>query len=316
MPALKSHITIGAYEFDFVHQVTIEKTWKNLTNTARIVLPAALKINANDLKKSIPVGSAVSIELGYEHTGLTERFKGFVTRVLPKVPVEIECQDNMWKLKQLPAGENAMNETVGSYLTKLQPFVVDAFDVSLPKYIVQKLTVAQVIDELKKNYGFPIFFRGDTLVIGKQYNPETAKKNRFVIEQVANTNVKANNLEYSTKDEIKLKVTAISNLSSGEKLEATLGDPEGEERTLNFYDLQLADLKKVAEAEIDRLRYDGFKGSFTAFGEPLVNEGDLVELVNDQDNDKTGTYWVDAVTDNFGVQTMGYEQVIQLGSKS
>ncbi len=311
MEVLICDIKIGNLNFDFVHSLSVESSWKNLTQKATIVIPAALKVDSNKLKDAIPKGSEVTIKVGYESTGLTEIFSGFVSRVHPKVPIEIECEDLMWKLKQIQITENAKNETIQSYLEKVLPYDVDCFDVALPKFVVNKLTGAQLLDQLKKDYGFPIFVRNGKIVVGKQYDPENQSTHRFIIEGGGNTNVKDHSLEYTSKDDIKLKVTAISNLSNGDKIEVTIGDSDGEERTLNFFDLQKADLENIATKEMERLRYDGFRGDFKAFGAPLVFHGDKCELSNPQESDKTGTYWIDAVNYDFGVD--GFEQTIKLG---
>lgn len=314
MEILNCNIRIGSLTFDFVHQVTVQSTWMELTQTAMIILPAALKVDKNKLKDAIPKGSEVIVQVGYQSTGLTQIFKGFVARVHPKTPIEIECEDLMWKLKQIQVLENAKNETFQSYLSKVLPYKVDCFDMSLPKFVVNKLTGAQLCDGLKKDYGFPIFVRNDKILVGKQYDPENAKRHKFIIDNVSNTNVKSQALEYTSKDDIKLKVTAISNLSNGKKIEVTIGDADGEERTLNFFDLQKPELETIATKEMERLRYDGFRGDFTAFGAPIVFHGDIAELINEQESDKSGSYWIDGVSYGYGVN--GFEQVIKLGPKA
>lgn len=315
MEVLVCNIKIGSLTFDFVHQVTVESTWQELTQKATIMLPAALKVDKNKLKDAIPKGSEVTIQLGYESSGLKEVFKGFVVRVHPKIPIEIECEDLMWKLKQTQVTENAKNETFQSYLSKVLPYEVDCFDMQLPKFVVNKLTGAQLLDQLKQDYGFPIFVRNGKVVVGKQYDPGNNNTHRFIIDNASNTNVKSQSLEYTAKDDVSLKVTAISNMSNGEKIEVTIGDADGEERTLNFFDLPKAELEKVATAEMDRLRYDGFRGEFTAFGIPLVFHGDVAELINDQESDKTGNYFIDGVIYHFAVG-VGFEQQIKLGSRA
>ncbi len=311
MEILTCNIKIGTLTFDFVNSVTVESTWQELTQKATILLPAALKVDKNNLKDTIPKGSEVSIQIGYKSSGLTEIFKGYVVRVKPTIPIEIECEDLMWKLKQIQITENAKNETFQSYLSKVLPYPVDCFDMNLPKFVVNKLTGAQLLDQLKSDYGFPIFVRNDKITVGKQYDPEQNKKHKFIIDAAVNTNVKSQELEYTSKDDVNMKVTAISNLSNGEKIEVTIGDADGEERTLNFFDLKKDDLTTIATKEMERLRYDGFRGEFTAFGMPLVFHGDIVELISAKESDKNGSYFVDAVTYAFG---QGVEQVIKLGS--
>lgn len=313
MEVLICHITIGSYSFDFVHRVTVESSWQSLTDKAVIYLPAALKVDKTKLKDAFPKGTAVSIQLGYESTGLTEVFNGFIARVHPKVPIEIECEDLMWKLKQIQVNENAKNELLGDYLTRVLNMEVDCFEVQIPKFIANNITGAQLLDQIKSDYGFPSFIRGGKLVVGKQYDPNTQQKHIVIIDQASNSNVKSQNLEYAQKDDIKFKVTAISNMANGDKVEVEIGDPEGESRTLNFFDIPKADLEAIAEKEMERLNYDGYRGDLTLFGAPKVNHGDILVLKNTQESDKTGEYFIDELTIDYGVN--GYEQKIKPGAK-
>lgn len=313
MEVLKCHITLGNYSFDFVHSVSVESSWKNLTDKAIIELPAALKIDKNKLQNAIPKGTAVSIHLGYESYGLNEVFSGYVSRVRPNIPIEIECEDYMWKLKQIQINDNCSNETLQSYLTRVLGIEVDCFDITIPKLIANKITGAQLLDQIKSDYGFPSFMRNGKLVVGKQYDPNTQSKHVIIIDQASNSNVKDQDLEYSSKDDVKFKVTAISNMEDGSKEEVELGDPEGEDRTLNFYNIPKSDLKAIAEKEMEKLNYDGYRGELTLFGAPFVKHGDILVFRNAQESDKTGEYFADEVSLKFGLQ--GFEQTIKPGAK-
>lgn len=314
MEALTCNITIGNYSFDFVHRVTVESSWKELTDKASVFLPAALKIDKNKLQEAIPKGEKVRIELGYESTGLKEVFNGFVSRLHPSVPIEIECEDLMWKLKQIQVNENAKNEKLETYLSRVLNIEVDCFDITIPKLIANKITGAQLLDQLKSDFGLYSFVRGSRLVVGKQYDAEIQNKHVVIIDQASNSNVKRQDLEYAKADDIKFKVTAISNMANGKKEQVEVGDPEGENRTLNFYNIPKADLKTIAEKEMSRLQYDGYRGDITLFGVPLVAHGDILELRNTQESDKTGEYFIDAVTMDFSVSS-GFQQEIKPGTK-
>lgn len=311
MEVLKCSINIGSFWFDFVHQVSIESSWKEFTDKATIMLPATLKIDSNDLKKAIPVGSKVTIKIGYESTGLKQVFSGYVVRVRNKVPVEIECEDDMWNLKQIQVNENCKNEKLGDYLARVLNVRVECWDTTVPSMIVNKLTGVQLLDKIKQEFGFNSFFRQGVLVVGKNYSKTDPNKHTVVIDQSSDCNVKTQNLEYITKDDVKIKVTAISNMSDGSKEEITFGDMDGEERTLNFFDIPKSQLKDIAEKEAEKLKYDGYRGDLTLFGEPLVFHGDILTFQNKQESDKTGDYFIDGVKYNFGIN--GFEQQVSPG---
>jgi hypothetical protein len=312
MFVLQCHIVIGSFTFDFVNQINVESTWKEQTDKATIILPAALRVDSNKLKNAIPKGSEVTIQIGYKDR-LNTVFKGFVSRIRPKVPVEIECEDLMWKLKQIQINENAKNESMQSYLSRVLPYPVDCFDVHLPKFIASKVTGAQLLNQIKSDFGFPSFIRNGTIVVGKQYDPVNYSTHIVTIDNSKDSNVAQDGLEFTSKDDVKIKVTAISNMDSGEKIEIELGDPDGESRSLNFYNISKNDLQAIAEKEMARLRYDGYRGDLTIFGEPFVRHGDIMQLRNDQESDKTGRYHVDGVTYSFG--TGGIRQSIKLGAR-
>lgn len=309
-----SYIKIGNVEFDFVNQVEVASSWQNQTTTAKIILPANVKVNKDALKNAIPKGAPVTIQIGYDGR-LNTIFTGFVSRLHAKVPIEIECEDYMWKLKQLQVNDTCKNEKLQGFLARNIPYQIECFDITVPKYIASKVTAAQLLDKIKQDFGFPVFVRNGTIMVGKQYDPDHNTVHTVVLEGNGNSNVAANDLEFTSKDDVKIKVRAISNMDNGKKEEIELGDPDGQERTLNFFNIPKSDLKAITEKEMERLNYDGYRGSITLYGEPFVSHGDILEITNPQENDKTGRYWIDGVTYTLSIGG-GIRQEATLGPKA
>jgi hypothetical protein len=310
MEILNSNIVIGKYYFDFVADMEIVTSWQEQTQKGTIVLPYNLEIDSRKLKTEIKKGDKVVVKIGYGDR-LNTVFTGYVARVRPSIPIVIEVEDEMWRLKQITVNDKATNETLRSFLERILPaYTIDCFDIDIPRFNAVKITASQLLNQLKNDYGFYSFFRNGVLVVGKQYD---AEKHAIGVTKLQ-YNIIDDYLEYMSKDDVKLKVTAISNLASGEKIEVELGDPDGEGRTLNFYNLPKSELTKVAENEMSRLTYDGYRGTVTLFGEPFVTTGDVLEIQNDEESDKTGRYWIDGVTYNFG--TDGYRQIVKLGART
>ncbi len=303
------NISIGNYIFDFVHSGEVQSSWKTLTDTAVLKFPANLKINKNELSSQIKKGDRVIIKTGYEGR-LNTIFTGYVTGVKPTVPVAIMCEDEMWKLKQFTITDSSKKQQLVTLLSKhFGAYEIDALDVKLGDYLIENVSGAKLLDGLRKDFGLYAFFRNGVLVVGKPYEGSNAKEVRFRFGD----NIAKNDLEYKHQDDVKIKVKAISNNSDGTKTEVELGDTEGESRTLNFYNVAEAELKNVAEREMLRYNFDGWRGRFTAFGEPFVQHGDVAILEDIEDSDKTGGYYVDAVNYTFGVD--GNRQVIDPAMK-
>lgn len=307
MKVLNSKISIGKFSFSFVNSIESETSWELLTDTAKIVIPNNVFVGQERYYENIYSGDKVIVEAGYDN--LVTLFKGYVTYVKPRVPVEITCEDEMWKLKQNTISDSGRDMNVEKLLKKhFSSYGTSHLNVTLGNYYIDNVSGAKLLEQLKSDFGLFSFFRGDTLVVGKRYDLETANRHKFK----QNYNVIEDELEFKRKDQVKLKVKAISNNADGSKTEVELGEPDGESRTLNFYNLSQKDLKEAAEREMERLVYDGWRGSFTAFGEPFVRQGDIVELLMDEESNKTGSYWVDEVKYKFGVE--GFRQEIKLGA--
>ena len=313
MKVLTSNITIGKYLIDFITEVEVISSWENMTGTAKITLPENVKWE----DKSIYAGESpifkpkdeVSISLGYDYDNRT-LFEGYLSRVRIAAPLVLECQDMMYDIKNkaikgVSFKDAKLSDIVGQFMTT--PY--ECSNINIGKFVIKNATFAEVLAEIKKDFGVQAFFKNGTLYVGTPYSllAKTAKTHAFDMERnVADSS----QLEYVRYDEIKLKVKAVSMNSDNTKTEIEVGDADGEIRTLHYQDKSQAELKQLAEIDLEKLKYEGFRGSFTAFGEPFVQFGDVVRLSSTKYADRNGSYLVKAVTYTFG--TGGYRQKIEL----
>ncbi len=107
-----------SWSLDFVTAVEITRDTEKLTAEAKITLPKKMKW---DGAAEIPVrrGDSVRISLGYDDN-LQLAFVGWVRDVGFKTPVVITCEDDMFKLKQMPAVKKAYRSVTLETLLKDQ----------------------------------------------------------------------------------------------------------------------------------------------------------------------------------------------------
>lgn len=321
MLKLICEITIGTLVFDFVNNVEINSSWKNLTSTAVIKLPRNItKLENEKLDAKIKRKDRVKIKLGYDNE-LKDEFEGYVTSVKPTYPIEITCDDGMYIYKEKPVkpknfSSKSSIKDVFDYMgikeSEYEVFGGSASNISLPgafSITNDEGTIAKVFEKLSKASAIlNIYMRMGKIMVGKQYDPEKKIADHiFVIGK----NVVSTNLTFRKKEEILLDVTAISKNSNGKQISVHAGDYTGDKRTLNYNDLTEAQLQKEADAEVEKLKYTGYTGDFTAFGIPSVNHGDIVNLIDLESKDREGKLYVDTVQKTFG--TGGYRQKITLG---
>jgi len=305
---LTTLITIGKFEFDFVTEVQIKSSWKKLTDTAQIILPRNLKWKDRYLRDEIKKGDAVTIQFGYDFNYVTE-FIGYVTDLQNAVPVVIECEDAMWKLKQTNITKTFRSVTLRQLLSEILPkgTVFETVDANLGPFRINKVSAAKVLEELRKQYGFVSFFRAGKLYVGFPYSIVKPQRHELTFEE----DIIKDQLNYKKKEDVKLMVRAVSMLPGGDSLEEEIGDKDGEVHSLHFYNLSRTQLKASATEESKRLRYEGWRGSFLTFGTPSIQHSDTLRLNSLEYPERRGDYLIDEVDIAFG--TEGYRQEVTLG---
>jgi len=305
-------IRIGVFQFDFVHAVRIRKSWKNLTDTAVVELPRNLALNGVNIRDQIRRGDEVIINMGYDYNH-REVFVGYVREVEPGVPVKIHCEDSMWQLKQtnykLSWRDVSLQELLEAIITPSGFLFTSLADAQLgPVRLLKEPSAAKVLQMLKERYGLVSYFRGRRLFVGFAYSIEPER-----IELGFQKNIVRENLKYKRRDDIELKIRAISIQPDGNKIEEVIGSQTGESHTLHFYDLDADSLRVEAQEHEKLLRIDGYRGTVTTFGVPYAEHGDIVELTDCDYPERSGRYFIDEVWERF--DSFGYRRTLHIGSR-
>ena len=237
--------------FDFVHEFSCSDSWRDLTNTGKVVVPKNLYVrDANN--KLVPLfgtnvniggftgnpplllrGDEVTIDWGYRYfkggkeifegtfdakTG-GHLFKGYISKITSKKPIEFLIEDNMWKLKQLPAPTRTFKttDTLEFILkTLLEPYnkglsldkqftVRSTTQTTFGEFRTGNETVAEVLARLRKTYHFESYFKGNELRCGISiYEPKEARTFTFTFQK----DIISDDLEYRRKDDIVLSIVA------------------------------------------------------------------------------------------------------------
>lgn len=296
-----------------VTEVEVTRDTEKLTDECRITLPKKMRW---DGEAQIPVGrgDAVVVRLGYDDA-LETVFTGYIRDVGFKTPVVLTCEDEMFKLKQLPAQKKAYRNVNLETLLKDQNIgykVKVMGEQSLGQYRVTADTVAALLGHLREN-GVRSFFRMEdgepVLYCGVLFEKDASPS------QVFSTGVNIisdQSLEQQKAENMRLRIKAVSLMPDNKKIKVEVGDADGEHRTLHTYNKTGGELKAWAEQEIKRLKRDGLTGSFSTFGYKPVDKLDAIGIKID--GKKQGVYQVKKNVIKYG--TGGYRQEITLGQRT
>ncbi|CAA0260564.1 conserved hypothetical protein [Tenacibaculum maritimum] len=309
MRRMNSYIEIGKHTFQTgrVSSVRIKRSRKTIGNTAIIKLPNYRK----QLDSEINVGDPVLIKLGYDGNLVTE-FTGYVSSVSPKSPLEIQCEDQIWKLKQQQVTKSWKQTSLHQVLKYLIPNTeIECQDIEMSPFRLNKVNKAEALAKIKSDFGLDAFFRKGKLYVGFAYN----ERNTPVVKYHFQENAQVHQLVYKKKNSVKLKVKAISILPDNTRITVELGDKDGDQRTLHYYNKTAADMNVLAKEHIKQMKYDGYRGAFKSIGGvPFVDHSMIVDLEDNKYVNRAGSYFVDQVITTY--DTNGYKRVITLGKKA
>ncbi len=245
-------------EFDFCHSWECDETWINLTNKGKLTIPKNVYVidgNTTGAKKNLygsqnasqlianlfMRGDSVTINTGYymydtagnETLDQTQVFSGFITQVGSKMPIELELEDNMWLLKQIPCTpqvwprtktvEELMNSLLSGATSNGNPITVNALtETTIGDFVILNESVAQVLQRLRKDYHLEAYFgtaapingvaqpAGCELRIGSVvYIPPNPLPTQVPLFQFQN-NIISDELVYQRVDDVKLSAVCES----------------------------------------------------------------------------------------------------------
>lgn len=324
--ALQLSITTkaGTLDFDYVTEAKVESDFKKLTDNCEIKLPSNLALKGQELRTLIQRGDQVTLSAGYLPE-LNVEFTGYVTEVKPEATFTIVCEDAMYLLKTTPSiieGEqNAWkSQTLDGLLKRLLKGKVpyECLDMQLGAYRLTEKTVAKELERLRERFGLYSYFRDGTLKVGFGYDLSERKEASFGF-----TGTKGNvpsdgmDLTYRDADSQKVKVKAVIMKKDGSQETIELGDTDGEVHTLhyNYTEADRGSIRKIAEADMAKLKYSGYRGSFRAYGQPFCKHGFIANVTDDNYPERVGSYFIDKTVMTI-TSSGGYRRTINLGKKA
>lgn len=319
MFALCCDIKIGSTSFQSVHAVQIKRSIYDLGATAIVKVPvtAVLKQAGEapthiETAQVIKVGDKVEIRLGYDNQLNTE-FTGYVKRLNYKVPLEIECEDEYYKTRAVNCVFSKKETTLKSCLNTILPGIKlgSCVDLTLKNFIVNNKPGSWVLGLLKKEYGLSVFFD----INGNLYASKAHDIQGDTVKYRLRYNViKDDDLKFQLAQDVKLKVKAICYYKDGTKIEGEIGEEGGETKTLYYYDVKnAAELKALAQQELKRYSYDGYRGKIETFLFPFALPGMVAELDDPVYQERSGNYYIESTEVSFG--TGGARRNVEIGIK-
>lgn len=308
MFVLQGNILIGNYRFNSFNEVEITKSVEDMSDTAIIKMPTRFKVrNNNDqlfTEDAIKVGDKVTVTLGYKNIYSGTEFVGYVKKISPKIPLEIHCEDAIWLLRRNHIKMSLVNTTLKAILAEVvKGTIVEVADnipdVKIDQWIAIDRNGAQVLEDIKAKFPFSAYINDE----GKLYCGLEQLNNvgQSVVYDL-NYNLVENNLEFRSKNDrrIRIKYTYIG--KDNKKQSYEFGDSDGELRTFHTSIVSNeAQLKEMAQVQLEKLKYDGFEGDVVSFLIPYATRGMKAVIRDKKHKNREGNYFIKKVVTTFGM---------------
>lgn len=306
----------GTYRLKGLHAVEIKKSVHQIVQTAKLLLPLSVVFRNGELLKRIKLidkikeGDPILIDLGYNGNNRRE-FTGFIRRINTKQPLEIEIEDQMYLMRKTYFKKSFKKASVKELLNYLLAglfektgFKAELYnnvpELTITNFVMDGANGVAALQELSDQYGLASYFTEiDGKVIlycGLAYG---LKKQRVKYELQRNT-ISVSDLKYQVSDDKSYQVKVIHHQPSGEVKNYEFGEKNGDSITLHINeDHSAAEIKELASVYLEKIKSQGYKGSFETFLLPNVEPGDIADITEKQFN-RNGSYYVATVTTTFG----------------
>lgn len=305
-------IRLGEHVLGILDKVEIHRSVELLSDTAVITLPESECNQRLSVEDSLRRGDRVSIALGYEETGLSLEFEGYLQRIsTDKGSLTLYCEDELFVFRRPVPNEVFKRVRLSSMLGRLCSIIGGiqlscSYEWTYEQFIWHNATAFDVLKKVQEECGADIYLEGKTLhihppgeVIGEERLYDFA------------LNVEEANLSYKRAEDKKLQVIVKALLPDGKVREVELGTAGGDKIEIKCPTSDEASMRRRGEAELLRRSFDGYDGTITTWLIPQCKSADVATLRDADYPEKDGTYFVRSVKTTFSRE--GGKREITLG---
>lgn len=305
------------YRLRGLHAYEGKKSVHQIVQTCKLELPLSILYRNNEILERVKLidkikeGDKVTINLGYNDDNKKE-FEGYIKRINPKMPLELEIEDSMYLLRKIRLKKSFKKNDVKDVITYIldelyqQQGVRFEMYADIPKVEVFNFWMNEAngitaLQELEDKYLLSSYLTEidgkPTLYVGLMYGLK-----KKTVKYVFNRNtISLDDLKYNKPGDRTFKVEYVHINEAGRETKYEFGDPKGElDKTVIHGDVSVDTINHMAASKLEGLKAGGYKGGFTTFLIPNVEPADIGNCSDPQFNERGGNYYISTVTTNFG----------------
>lgn len=290
------------WKLGILSECQIEKSVKNLADTATIILPEAELNQVLNISNTIKRGFEVAINLGYDED-LKLEFEGFVKEIkVADSSLKIVCEDALFLFRK--GVEN--KELKPTSVKQIAQYLIDQidpsfklicdYDIPYDKFTIYQATGFDVLAKLQEETGADIFFdmKNKELHIHPAYTWKGGE-----VDFSMQDNIETSSLEYKSSEDRKVEITIESIGLDGKTISHTEGQAGGEKITKKVGRMSQDAVKILAKNEYKNKMAPGYEGSFDTWLVPYVEPSYTIGIYDEDYPEKDGRYYAESVSTSF-----------------
>ena len=292
----------GHWNLGILAECTIEKSTKNLADTAIIILPEAEYNKVLNVQETIKRGDKTRISLGYDEA-LKVEFQGYVREITTNdSSLQIVCEDALFLFRNGVKDKQFKNTNV----RQLAEYIINQIDSSykldcdynIPydKYTIYQATGFDVLAKIQEETEADISFDMNTMTL--HIHPAYTRKTGEA-EYSMQHNIETSSLEFKSAEDRKVEVTIESVGLDGKTINYTTGNAGGEKITRKVGRIGADAVKIMAHNEYKTRMQPGYEGSFDAWLIPPCEPGFTIAIDDEDYPYKDGLYYVESTSLSF-----------------
>lgn len=276
---------------------------EQLSDTARITLPASAYNKTLNIDDKIQRGDKVLIWFGYDGK-LVREFTGFIKEINTNdSSLNIECEDEIFvfrkKVKDRILKKVTIKAIAESIISELglDLTVVSNATILYDDFAIRAASGYDVIKKIQEETKLDIYIKDKVLYMSAMYLHKTGE----VIFDFSK-NVEKGDLTYKSADDRKVEVEVTYTDKAGKVHKYTAGTTGGTKIEKKAQTSDLKSLQQLANQELVKNSFDGYEGSITSWLIPYVETGYTAQIIDNDYPLKNGSYYVRKVTVSVGDQ--------------
>ena len=312
--------------------ILIESRRNEFTDRATLQIVNQIPGLGLKISDTFKQGDPIAIEMGY-YPNKETIFEGYISEIIPDQTATIICEDEAYLYKRTTIDKSILlrNTTTTELFNQIFTGEKRIFDAGIGDIkILKDASLFDILNLMRDKFSLYSYFRNGVLIVGGGLNENLGTEKLITADFQGNVPVGESSINFKEATADQTIVKGVSQQRSGEKIivyatygkgnEIVVSDTKPSGSITGNIDLgendqiDKATLEDAVRRKLQSISFTGVNGNVVIYGEPRVQHGDNIKLIDNTRPEINDNYKCVGVITSLDVDG-GYRQSLELGIK-